>query len=73
MVVTEYLSPYSGKLGQNSTDEYYESNKDTRGIQRTTRNIESETGFNVYHGKIVQYDHHKQIKVTAYSLIDLVI
>ena len=43
-----------------------------RNGQRTTRNILSETGYNVYHGKIVQYDHTKTIHTTAYSVIDMV-
>ena len=31
----------------------------------------AETGFNLYHGKIVKYDKYKTITTTAYSLIDM--
>jgi hypothetical protein len=47
--------------------------EDTRGLQKTVRNVISESGFNVFHGKIVKYDQMKTIKVVAYSCIELIV
>ena len=71
--VEQYLNPFLGWLGKNQDNQFYRSVEDTRGLQKTVRNVISESGFNVFHGKIVKYDQMKTIKVVAYSCIELIV
>ena len=48
---------FLGYYGYSEEDEFYESVFDRDG-QRRTRNVHSETGFNIYHGKIVRFNKY---------------
>lgn len=70
VLVTSKPDVVLGYYGETSSDNFFESVFDHNG-QQTTRNILTDTGYLVYHGFIVDYNHHKFIKTTAYSVIDL--
>ena len=44
-----------GFFGSADKDEFYESVFDSNG-QKRARNVESYTGFNIYHGRVVKYN-----------------
>lgn len=53
--VTQRLDPILGYYGSLTHKEYFESVQDLNG-QQTTRNKLTDTGWYVYHGKIVKYN-----------------
>ena len=55
VLLTEKPSPLLGYYGNTVTDEFFSSEFDQKS-QSKTRNIEAETGYNVYHGKIVKHN-----------------
>ena len=59
-----------GYYGDDNFTQFYETVYDTHG-QRAVRHKESDKGYNIYHGKIVKHCHFKEIRTTAYSIIDM--